>query len=252
VLYVNSRQWRGLATLTGISIISGVVVTGSRGGLIVLTIGLLLVIMMWRHHRRRVRWFLAVLIIFLVLILARTDYTRLRFERALASIGEGTMQLQNRVALAHDSLEVWRRYPLLGVGSGNWLAGVSRLEIRLSNASSPHVWPAQILAELGTIGFGCYFLFVLLCIKDYRAVIRYLDSQSSPNAHLLRGFFASAVTMSLAWTSGNPYNQLWFGLLLIGGVCFYTLGLSQQRITRYTRTLRTLAVDRNCFREESL
>lgn len=218
MLYVGNRRWRGWAMLMGLSIIGGVVVTGSRGGLIVLTIGLLLVLLIWGHHRRRVQWFLALLIMSLVFALARTDYTRLRFDRALDSIGEGTAQLQSRVALAHDSLEVWRHYPLLGVGAGNWFTAVSRLETRLSNAASPHVWPAQILAELGTIGFGFYFLFVLLCMKDYRAVIRYLDGESSPDAHLLRGFYASAIAMSLAWTSGNPYNQLWFALLLVGGV----------------------------------
>ena len=100
------------------------------------------------------------------------------------------------------------------------MIGVQHLEVRLSGANSPHVWPLQILAEMGLVGVGIYILLVLLCVSDYRKAIRplFLTLKNPKISSLVRGFFAATLTMSLAWTSGNPFNQLWFEFLLIGVV----------------------------------
>jgi hypothetical protein len=223
LMYLKSTPWRMLAIAAGVSIVGGVVATASRGGLLVLGISLLLVVMIWGRHRRGVQWFLGALLVILVVGLNYNDYAWLRFDDALSSLSAGSVQAQSRMQLTNDSLDVWRRYPLLGVGAGNWLSGVTQLEMRASIYNSPHVWPAQILAEMGMLGFGCYTAFVLLCVQDYRAAIRHLDKQSSLHADLIRGSFGAALAMSLAWTSGNPFNQLWFELLLIGGMVHVAL-----------------------------
>ncbi len=237
VMYLKSARWRALAIAAGVSIVGGVVATASRGGLLVLGISLLLVVMIWGPRQRRVQWFLGVLLVVLVVVLTRNDFARLRFGNALNSLSEGTAQNESRVRLTDDSLAVWSHYPLLGVGAGNWLLGVNQLEMRATSVSSPHVWPAQILAEMGVLGMGCYLAFVLLCVQDYRDTIRYLDKQSSSCADLIRGFFAAALAMSLAWTSGNPFNQLWFELLLIGGIGMRILSC-QDEVSSTTRVSR--------------
>lgn len=221
--YLRPMRWRALVAMAGIVIVGGAVVTASRGGLLVLGISFVLIIMIWGRHQRRTQWFLGILLVVLIVALTRFDYSWLRFSNTLSAIGEGATDAESRAQLIDDSLAVWQRYPLFGVGAGNWLRGVSRLEMRATSVRSAHVWPAQILAELGVLGFGCYVIFVFLCVRDYRYAISSLDRQSSSYADIIRGFFASALAMSLAWTSGNPYNQLWFELLMIGGVCLHIL-----------------------------
>lgn len=222
VAYLKPISWRMLSAAAGIAIVGGVIATASRGGLIVLSISFVMISMLWGRYGRRTQLLLGVLLVALVVGLARSDfgdYALLRWERTLNSLHEGTaLQTQSRVQLADDSLEVWRRYPLLGVGAGNWLLGVKQLEVRASNVLSAHVWPAQILAEMGVVGIACYSAFVLLCAQDYWKAIRKLEQRTTPYIHLVRGFFAASLAMSLAWTSGNPYNQLWFELLLIGSI----------------------------------
>lgn len=222
-IYFQSIYWRILLLIAGGTIIGGITVTASRGGLIVLGISFVLIFMIWGQRGLRTQLVLIILLVVLVIGLTNSDYgdyALLRFDEAVTSLREGTAsQTQSRVQLVEDSLEVWRRHPLLGVGAGNWLWGVSRLETRAAiGVTTPHVWPAQILAELGVLGLGCYITFVFLCTRDYRSVIRQLEQQHSPDAHIIRGFFAAALAMALAWTSGNPYNQLLFELLIIGGI----------------------------------
>lgn len=230
--YFRSLPWRVLSGGVGIALVGGVIATASRGGLTVLGISLLLVLMIWGKHGKRAQLFLGVLLTVLVLGLTRGDfgdYALLRFDEALSSLREGTAsQTQSRVKLTNESLDVWQRYPVLGVGAGNWLWGVTQLESRTTAITSPHVWPAQILAELGLLGLGCYVSFVLLCVRDYRNIIHTLDQQSSPHVELVRGVFAAAMAMTFAWTSGNPYNQLWFEFLMLGGICLYILEANNQ------------------------
>jgi O-antigen ligase len=222
-MYLQPIYWRILFLSGGGAIIGGVIVTASRGGLIALGISFVLVFMIWGRHGLRTRLLLSILLVALVIGLISSDYgdyALLRFDEAVSSLREGTAsQTQSRVQLIQDSLEVWRRNPLLGVGAGNWLRGVSRLESRAAvGVTTPHVWPAQILAELGIIGVVCYIILFILCVRDYSNAIRLLDQQHSINVHLIRGFFGAALAMSLAWTSGNPYNQLLFEFLMIGSI----------------------------------
>lgn len=223
IAYLRPMRWRALVAAAGIVIVGGAVVTASRGGLLVLGISFVLIIMIWGRHQRRTQWFLGILLVVLIVALTRFDYSWLRFSNTLSAIGEGATDAESRVQLIDDSLAVWQRYPLFGVGTGNWLRGVSQLDMRATSVTTAHVWPAQILAELGVLGFGCYVVFVLFCLRDYRRAIRSLDEQSSPYADVGRGFFAAAMAMSFAWTSGNPYNQLWFEFLMIGGVCLHII-----------------------------
>lgn len=222
VAYVKSLRWRLLVILSGIAIVGGVVATASRGGLIVLGISLLVSTIVWGRSRPRIQLLLSIIIAILVIMLTQNDVAQGRLDEAFTTLITGTAESTSRAQLADDSLSVWSRYPVLGVGAGNWLSGVNQLRIRASNVTSPHVWPAQILAELGTLGFGCYLAFVLFCVQEYRTTIKHFDKRSAPDADILRGFLAATIAMSLAWTSGNPYNQLWFELLLIGSVCRIT------------------------------
>lgn len=225
IAYFKSALWRAVTGAIGAAIIGGVIATASRGGLLVLSISFVLVFMVWGRHGKRGQLLLAILLGVLMVSLTRSnigDYALLRLDEAVSSIREGTAaRTQSRVQLVDDSLEVWRQYPFVGVGAGNWSWAVNQLEHRAINVQTAHVWPMQLLAELGVLGVSCYIAFVLLCARDYQRTIHALDLKSSPQAHVVRGFFASALAMSLAWTSGNPYNQLWFELLMLGGVTLF-------------------------------
>jgi len=211
------KSWlRAPLIAMGAALAGGIIATASRGGLLSLGIALLITSLLWGKQRRReVRWALIFVLIILVVSLGRADYTRTRYGNMLASLRGGTYQSADRLRLAEASLAVWRRYPLLGAGVGNWYEGVVRVQ-GSAPADSAHVWPAQILAEMGALGLLAYVTFVLLCLKDYAAVI--CAEREAPRGRLtpVRAFLASALVLSASWTSGNWHNQLWFTLLVVG------------------------------------
>ena len=221
LIYTKATFWRFLALVSVIVNILGIVATASRGGVLVLGISFVLMGMVWGRGGKRVRVLLGILLIAFVLALSSNDVFVDRYT-ATVDLIERDIRSQSRIQLAEYSLNLWLQYPMLGVGAGNWLSGVQQ-QFGITYTISPHVWPAQILAELGTLGFLFYLTFVYFCIKDYAAFINSPQDQYRKHVDLFKGFFVSAMTMSLAWTSGNPYNQLWFTLLLMGGVALFML-----------------------------
>lgn len=229
VMYLKSDNWRLLAVCAGILIPVGVVTTASRGGLLVLSISFLISAMVWGPRRRGAQALVGVLLVVTFIEFSYSEGTQTRVNEALTNVSQGTLQNESRVRLSQESLNIWSSHPILGVGAGNWLSAGEQLENGATSAASAHVWPMQILAELGLIGFIWYVAFALFCIASYQAAIRVLGQRLSSYSDLVRGFFLAAVTMSLAWTSGNPYNQLWFELLLIGGISLSIISNQQEQ-----------------------
>jgi O-antigen ligase len=66
-----------------------------------------------------------------------------------------------RVQLAVDAIEIWRHFPVLGVGPGNSWPYMHRY----SSIDTPHNQYLNILLEFGVAGLACFVAFIVLAMQ---------------------------------------------------------------------------------------
>jgi len=211
------RRYKKIILVLTITLPLGILSSASRGGAIVAIISILFSILIWRKIRE-MKGLILVLFIVAVIGLVVSEFTFKRYLGTVNAIKSGEILYNSRFQLATASLDIWKLHPLLGVGARNWLNGFNE-ELGRTGYGSAHVVPTLILAETGVLGLTAYFVFLYSCIKDYINVLRFQLNNVSTDTVIVQGWLVSAIAMSFAWTSGNPYNQFWFMLLLMGGVC---------------------------------
>ena len=196
--------------------ILAIIASASRGGALVVLVAAGFSILLWGGKNRG--WILILLIVLAAVIGFNLNrFSFYRYSNTIDAVRLGTITETSRIKLAQYSLEIWKMHPLIGIGARNWLYGFNE-ELGKTAFGSPHVVPTTILAEMGMLGAVAYVVFILLCIRDYAAAIRNFKAKDSNILFLAQGWFIAAIAMSFAWTSGNPYNQFWFLLLMMGGI----------------------------------
>ena len=66
-----------------------------------------------------------------------------------------------RLALAADTIEIWSRHPIFGVGPGNSWPYMHRYSV----IDTPHNQYLNILLELGIVGLGCFLWFIAGAVR---------------------------------------------------------------------------------------
>ena len=66
-----------------------------------------------------------------------------------------------RLALASDTLAIWARHPIFGVGPGNSWPYMHRYSV----IDTPHNQYLNLLLELGIVGLGCFLWFIAGALK---------------------------------------------------------------------------------------
>jgi O-antigen ligase len=216
-------RWLGtVALLFGLSILF---LTFSRSAWLGLFCGMLLLwVLLARYyrHKRFVRWHViavsgAAILLALIFIARFTPFLLAR-----AGVQQEAVELRSleeRAVLIHIALTVIDRYPLQGVGAGNfpWYATYylhheTDLEMRRTTVHNVYLSAYAELGVLGIalqlIGLGSGVLAAFRHPQDEMTVHRYA---------LLSGFFALAVIGLFdhyPWTIVH-FQVLWFGLLAV-------------------------------------
>jgi len=228
-----SRRLRlGLLLYVG-ALVSGLVMTQTRSGVIGLAVGgALLVLLTWLGHPdRRTRLIslggalMGGAVIALVLVATPLGARLLGTVELSASVGgdEATtprleQSAQVRVSFYRMALDIVRERPILGYGPDNFVIGVPRYrtdsepsEVQVSLETSAHGWLSQVAATSGLAGVAAFLGTVLV------ALILTLRSGFRPAAWIGAGMLAAFLGAGITTVDevGTDW-LLWTSLGIIG------------------------------------
>lgn len=151
-----------------------------------------------------------------------------RYERLLSGNLHEARGLQLRIDAYTAGIDIWREYPIFGVGLGGYSAEVTD---EIAHLRYPHNRFIQFAAESGLVGFGLFLLFILSMWRAYRKASSYIATRN--NMVLLHICFALALFgLGESMFSGDYPNRIemyLYGLLIIA--CAYLPFRQSQRAT---------------------
>lgn len=149
-LYVGARggAWRALGFFSALSLLAGVLATGSRGGLVATIAGVIL-FALWARQRRLLWTALAVMLLAVVVLLPLFS-TQVESSTKRSVGGRAT---ENRIAVA-----MFADHPLTGVGPGEYMNLYREYSRKIGNDPRPvrasHSLVLESAAEQGLIGLA--------------------------------------------------------------------------------------------------
>jgi putative inorganic carbon (hco3(-)) transporter len=219
----RAGQARALLILAIAVTSAGIVLTGSRGGLIGLGVMLLVAVVLAGPVRPQA------LLLAIVLAACAVGYfafaapveTRQRVTSFTSSGGTG------RVDLWSVAREAARDHPLTGVGAGNFriiepayaaeTIALPNVELIVDRPKAVHNTPLELLVELGPIGLALLAAIVLAGLASCLSAIRAFARERALEAELYsRGLLVGLIGMlsALLFVSGQAKEQLWVLLAL--------------------------------------
>jgi O-antigen ligase len=163
-LYVAARggAWRALGLASALSVLAGVLATGSRGGLVAAITGVIL-FALWARQRRLLWTALAVILLAAVVLLPLFS-TQVESSTQRSVSGRAT---ENRIAVA-----MFADHPLTGVGPGEYLNLYRDYARRIGNDDRPvrasHSLVLESAAEQGLVGLAGLLAVALALITAVR------------------------------------------------------------------------------------
>jgi O-antigen ligase len=153
-----------------------VLITGSRGGFLV-AVGIGFVIA-YRSRYRVPALISGIVTAVVVWFLMGQEYQQ-RYA-TITEFGESDKPAQDRILGLQHGFLMMLRYPILGVGIGNFESGRWNM---FGNSLWAHNLPGQLMGELGILGTIAFCVFVYQCFKNTRRVRQILNEngmRSSP------------------------------------------------------------------------
>jgi O-antigen ligase len=209
----------------------GVLLTVSRGGVLVAMVAVTVFLLLNAKNQRMRRVLLIVMalmgLIGFQLLLSPQSEERIVGSFSAILNGSSIDPLSNktfdRYSLWQDSVRIWRQNPIIGVGPNNWF--ISRLEFRPNaGPETPHLYVGQLLAETGSLGTIAFAWFV---IASFSASLRQSQKMVQSTFYVLcTGWIAGGVAFVSAIFSGYAFSPYFHGFLIIAGIAPFIFGNS--------------------------
>ncbi|WP_417204708.1 O-antigen ligase family protein [Acetoanaerobium sticklandii] len=183
--------------------IFGVILTGSRGGLVGFALGLGILILYYLKKNWQLAISLLCLFVIMGLIFTQVDlsYFDGQFtQRILSKLIGFESGLDVRLSLGYSALLMGNDYPLTGVGRGNFIYNSApyfeRIEMKYHD-DIPHNTYLGLYAEVGVVGFVLYFmplwLIIVAFIKRFKEDKNFIFEQGETLPWLIAGGVALAL-----------------------------------------------------------
>jgi len=216
--------------------ISSIVLTRSRSGM--LTGAIFVGILAFRSNSWRKK-ILAALggVVFLALLwFTMSDEARNRLRTVWdpdAGPANATTSAHGRVEGLHAGLAMAQKYPLAGVGMGNFIPyRVAHLD---GVGLLAHNLPGQVLGEAGLLGFAAFFFMVFVMCWNCRKIRRLCSGSAEPLPVVLSGFAVACENSillllfeGLSLHNMNRFNWLWLAAFSSHALLFAT-ALARER-----------------------
>lgn len=208
-VWKNRMLW-GYALLAPVCIIF----TGSRSGMVT---ALLFVALLWIQTRRKVVGAVVLCSAIIFVWATMPEKYQLRFMTTFQSgINESAdASAGGRIYTLRRGVHMFQKYPLLGVGPGNFGKGLEMFDD--TSGLSAHNLYGMLLGETGLFGFLTFFLLIYNIISTHRNVIR--KSRNTGDSFYPLVSVASIQSIILLLFNGNfggnlyRYNWLWIGAI---------------------------------------
>jgi O-antigen ligase len=222
------HKWfrRGLLIYPPLAI-SSVVLTNSRGGMLALILFAALTLLR-SHSLKRMLYLAAVSAVIACIAWATMDDSSkgrfLSIWNPAASTESAKVSAEGRLQGFQAGMEMFRRFPLTGVGIGNFAQYRARF-VDGSNLDA-HNLPGQALAEIGLIGSGAFLIMVLAILVNCRQTIaigRYSSDETlvvlSELARAVRDALLLALFCGLFCHNLYWFIWLWFAAFVLLAAC---------------------------------
>jgi O-antigen ligase len=208
-------------SVAGLLLLFALLMTGSRGGLIGLSLALLVAIVVAGRGRLRVAAAMLVVLGGVAAYYATTASPE-QVERLGSLQDDGGTGREDLWAIA---LAAARDRPVGGVGAGNFPVveaqyaaqevSIDRIDLVLDKRKVVHNTYLGFLSELGLVGFSAFVFLVLAALGSIVHTVRRARGEPWRQQALVRGFLAGLLGMlvAFAFASAEYEKQLW---LLMG------------------------------------
>ncbi len=223
---------RAIVAVLGIGTVTLLVKTGSRGGILI-AIGMVVVMFFSVTFKSKLKMLIAVGLLFCVAVMVVPQSLIVRYATIFSDEGrvEAVQSKESRLELLMASLKITARYPLTGVGPGNFVVKFNdwRTDAGLSGHwEVTHNAFTQVSSEMGIPALTCYlgvFIFTMRELWRLRKNCRRIPELSnivrmsnvlllSMFAYLFSGWFTAnahqfyfPVLTALAIVVGKAGNQ---------------------------------------------
>jgi O-antigen ligase len=210
--------WRWVALIAVVLSMVGIVVTESRGGFV----GLVATVVAALFFSGRL---LKTALLLALLIGAAYPFVSDEYKADMASISDPEDETRvERIYSWNRAIDLWREYPVIGVGAGNFPWRVVEVEgtekafqerrgRRMLGGRVAHSLYFTLLPENGSLGVLCYFALVIIAFRRAHSVIR--QPSDGTRDYTLRtislflavglvGYSVAAVFISVLW-----YPHFW-------------------------------------------
>ena len=213
--------------------LSALVLTNSRSGMSGFIVFVLLIIFSKKGVQKKIGFvLLSVMFIFLVWSLMPQE-SKNRFE----TIWDPTKGPANALASARGRIEgfkaglmMFKRYPLTGVGVGNFITyRVSHVD---GVALQPHNLVGQVLGETGLVGAIAFLIFIVLILNTCRRIRKIFSEQGNILLQTLKDFSITCrnVILLLFYLGLFGHNLLRFNWLWLAAFCALSLSFTQKNL----------------------
>ena len=204
-----------LLTFGTLSLIAGLALTASRGGMVALA--MVSAVFLFKHPRPSA--FIGITIAALFILAAAPQQMWNRFESIwTGDVQHGASSFRGRLELLNDGANILLEHPLLGVGVGNFPAARQRLGSAhgtplIGTEKSSHVAHnlyLEFFAETGFLGGSLLIVLLLICLKGLSKLSR--NSESDRFFNISDAFYFSllALLFSGLFLSQGKSSVLWF------------------------------------------
>ena len=206
---------------------AGIILTGSRSGMVT---ALLFVLLAWFGASKKALSIVFVCMALLITWNLMPERHKLRFEstfiKGIAPKG-ADISAEGRIAGLKQGIRIFKRYPVLGIGPGNFKYGWN-----IDGAGgSAHNLYGELLGETGGAGFLVFISLVAVIVRTHKRTMKAADlalaaklRTDAPSAvgrlRMLKHISTAAVhTIILLLFNGNfghnlyRYNWLWIGAI---------------------------------------
>jgi len=204
----KTRKWIIAYVLMGLLCI---VLTGSRRAFVGLAFLIVILIM---YSPRPFFYGMLVMAISPLAFLVMRDDLQTRFTTIIdPSVGPSNAQTSanSRWQFFLDSLNLFEKYPITGVGPANFGVGAG-------HGMQPHNLYAQTIGELGAVGIAAVSFMVLMYYLNFREVTRIYNEhpwwEKDFSYYTVRAGWLAIILMLFMGLGGHNlyrYNWMWFG-----------------------------------------
>ncbi len=211
ILLSKRKIIKAIYLIFGIICLIGFFYSGSRGATIALAISSLTL-----NIKNRIKYLIILFIITTAIIF--THYTPKIFIERWKQIKINrlteSLDLRYRIFLMRQGWELFKKYPIFGVGFGNSVKVMK--EIDINNPRVTHNFVVQTLAEIGLIGTLAFLLIYFKTAKIFIDIIKNNKNNSNENIIALT-FFSLFIFISISHLfSGNYIHTIWYIFFSLG------------------------------------